>query len=363
MESWIIAIYEEMKDIIEVELSLEKTIVNVEKILYKDALNISQFYDRYIEPLSTINIEKTDIYRYFNTSNIYNSLVAKYKPAERTKKIQHEYALLSILALRFEETDLMFQKRNYDIKELGELRKTFQRINFKNSKAISEIERDKINIENKYIPHKDMVNLYNYFIEEIHCYPNDFEKLKNIVYLENDSAFVLYNESLRFINLAKVHKGKYKDEEFEEKMGDIFEMLFSLDLPWVKLKIMRLINLELTKINKTNKNHFTLNSLLEEIRLLFVNVKDILDRLYKTIIVNENMRLAYIIKPLDFSNHISLEIIEDHKYKRNSWEEYYNLLKNEFEMIWIDGRDFNDRNQKMFNRILKKRKIDLYGFF
>ncbi|KMU59874.1 hypothetical protein SHOMR3_0016 [Staphylococcus hominis] len=57
-----------------------------------------------------------------------------------------------------------------------------------------------------------------------------------------------------------------------------------------------------------------------------------------------------------------LDAIIENRYKRNSIKEYFTLLKHEFGIRWLRGRDFNDQDRNTLHRAIKDISLNLIGY-
>ncbi|HAY2294427.1 TPA: hypothetical protein JZ341_002917, partial [Staphylococcus aureus] len=206
--------------------------------------------------------------------------------------------------------------------------------------------------EPKLIAYKNLYELYSYFIDEIDNYSNDFEQLRALLYLELDYSFVLYNELLRMIHLIKKYKLATSSKIIEKEIGEISMKLANIEFPWLRLVVLRAF------IDNIKKYH-NINSLINDISHITNYILFEIEQWVKRAEIEEGIRDLMNVK---YGRIPYLDAIIENRYKRNSIKEYFILLKHEFEIRWLRGRDFNDQDRNKLHRAIKDISLNLIGY-
>lgn len=352
---WIENLFNELKDVIEIEVALHLMVRKEEISSIDDYPNITEFFDYLIFDKEVIINDKETLHRHYKTSNIHNMLRIKLKPKDNweEEKIINPNALQSIFAIKLQDKNLSY---GFLIEELdiSKLNKTYKRINTKNEQLVREVNKysKEIILENKLIPYNDLLDLYNYFTDEIDCYDTDFDCLRSLLYLELDFSFVLYNELLRLTHELKRLSKNIKDKDLEVLLGKIAMNLSNIEFPWIRIKILRA---SIDNISKYND----IESFMLDIKGIIYMTNEEIEKWVYLAMLEENIT-QYELKN---TNRIPyLDSIEENKYKKDTLFAYYNLLKSEMELRWLKGRDFNDQDRNRFNRSIKNQSIILWGY-
>lgn len=353
MKRWIEDTFEILKDVIEIEVAIELDIIDNDSTEIDKYMNISGFFKSIKEeiPLNMLSVE--DMHRYYKTSNIHNLMRVTLRPKKNwnEEKIIHPESFRSILALRLEEPTLMSSNRYQ--KNINLLKKTYNKLNANNEKIVKEIvdTEGSVLLKNSFIKYDDMVLLHSYFIEEIEKYETSSERLRSLLYLELDFSLVYYNEMLRLTHLIKACKRqKSISYDIEEIMKRIHLNVVSIELPWLRIILIRCFI-------QCIEEYKELDQYLEDIQFVIQKVKF---ATIKWIEYAKSEKLAIESLMIDKSEVTNLSIVSENKYKKESLNEYYQLLNKEFELRWIKGRDFNNQDCNSFYRVTKDIPIEFY---
>src|SRR5699024_2420354 len=280
--------------------------------------SITEFFDYLIFDAEIAIQDKETLHRHYKTANIHNILRVKLKPKDNweEEKILNPSALRTIFAIKLKDTNLTngFLIKKLDIEKLD---MTYKRINANNEKLIREITKDskEMKLENKLIPYKDLLNLYNYFMDEIDYYDSDFDCLRSLLYLELDFSFVLYNELLRFAHkIKKLAKG-ISDQKLETLLGEVAMDLSNVEFPWIRLKILRDSIDNIGKYNDielfVSDIDFVICKTMDEIEKWIIEAM-LEEEIIQGILMDEN-RIPY------------LDSIHENKFRKDSLFSYYDL--------------------------------------
>ncbi|MDT0740502.1 hypothetical protein [Staphylococcus chromogenes] len=355
MKEWVENLFNDLKDVIELEVALHLMIRKREIDSLDIYPSITEFFDYLIFDAEIAIQDKETLHRHYKTANIHNILRVKLKPKDNweEEKILNPSALQTIFAIKLKDKNLTngFLIEKLDIEKLNT---TYKRINAKNEQLIKKINKNskQMKLENKLIPYNDLLYLYKYFMDEIDYYDSDFDCLRSLLYLELDFSFVLYNELLRLTHELKRLAKDISDQKLETLLGEVAMDLSNVEFPWIRLKILRT---SIDNIGKYNDIELFVSD------IDFVICKT-MDEIEKWII--EAMLEEEIIQCILMDEHRIpyLDSIHENKYRKDSLFLYYDLLRNELELRWLKGRDFNDQDRNRFNRAIQNRPIKLLGY-
>lgn len=355
MKEWVENLFNDLKDVIELEVALHLMIRKTEIDSLDIYPSITEFFDYLIFDAEVATQDKETLHRHYKTSNIHNILRVKLKPKDNweEEKILNPSSLQTIFAIKLKDINLtngfLIEKL-----EIEKLNTTYKRINAKNEQLIGEINKDskEMKLENKLIPYNDLLDLYKYFMDEIEYYDSDFDCLRSLLYLELDFSFVLYNELLRLTHELKKLAKNINNQKSETLLGELAMELSNVEFPWIRLKILRAsidnisqykdIELFVLDIN------YVIRTTMDEIEK-WVNEAILEEEITEFVLEDEN-RIPY------------LDSIHENRYRKDSLFSYYNLLRSELKLRWLKGRDFNDQDRNRFNRSIKNQPINLWGY-
>ena len=354
MNNWKNELYERLGDIIELEIAIHLMIRKNERNSIDKYKNIKEFYHNLIQKDIVIYDYET-FHRFYKTSNIHNYLRVKLKPkkAWEEEKVIHPESFKSILAIRLGETKLMAGTKYID-SNIKSLSQTYKQLNSNIEQILDKISKNTfdIKLEPKLIAYKNLYELYSYFMDEIENYSNEFEQLRALLYLELDYSFVLYNELLRMIHLIKKYKLAANSKIIEKAIGEISMKLANIEFPWLRLVVLRAF------IDNIKKYH-DINSLINDISHIINYTLLEIEQWIERAEIEEGIRDLMNVK---YGRIPYLDAIIENRYKRNSIKEYFTLLKHEFGIRWLRGRDFNDQDRNTLHRAIKDISLNLIGY-
>ena len=238
MKEWVENLFNDLKDVIELEVALHLMIRKREIDSLDIYPSITEFFDYLIFDAEIAIQDKETLHRHYKTANIHNILRVKLKPKDNweEEKILNPSALQTIFAIKLKDKNLTngFLIEKLDIEKLNT---TYKRINAKNEQLIKKINKNskQMKLENKLIPYNDLLDLYKYFMDEIDYYDSDFDCLRSLLYLELDFSFVLYNELLRLTHELKKLVKNINNQKLETLLGEVAMELSNVEFPWIRL--------------------------------------------------------------------------------------------------------------------------------
>lgn len=355
MKEWVENLFNDLKDVIELEVALHLMIRKREIDSLDIYPSITEFFDYLIFDAEIAIQDKETLHRHYKTANIHNILRVKLKPKDNweEEKILNPSSLQTIFAIKLKDTNLTngFLIEKLDIEKLNT---TYKRINAKNEQLIKKINKNskQIKLENKLIPYNDLLDLYKYFMDEIDYYDSDFDCLRSLLYLELDFSFVLYNELLRLTHELKKLVKNINNQKLETLLGEVAMELSNVEFPWIRLKILRASIDNISKYKDIKlfvlDVNYVINATMNEIEK-WVNEAILEEEISQCVLEDEN-RIPY------------LDSINENRYRKDSLFSYYNLLRSELRLRWLKGRDFNDQDRNSFNRAIKDKPLNLIGY-
>lgn len=355
MKEWVENLFNDLKDVIELEVALHLMIRKTEIDSVDIYPSITEFFDYLIFDAEVAIQDKETLHRHYKTANIHNILRVKLKPKDNweEEKILNPSSLQTIFAIKLKDKNLTngFLIEKLDIEKLNT---TYKRINAKNEQLIKKINKNskQMKLENKLIPYNDLLDLYKYFMDEIDYYDSDFDCLRSLLYLELDFSFVLYNELLRLTHELKKLVKNINNQKLETLLGEVAMELSNVEFPWIRLKILRAsidnigkykdIELFVLDVN------YVINTTMNEIEK-WINEATLEEDITQCVLGDEN-RIPY------------LDSIHRNRFKKDTLFSYYNFLLNIFDIRWQYGLDFNDQDRNRFNRSIKNQPIILWGY-
>lgn len=352
---WIKNLFDELKDVIELEVALHLMIREEETSTMDTYPNITEFFDYLVFDKGVRIDDKETLHRYYKTSNIHNLLRVKLKPKDNweEEKIINPSSLQSIFAIKLKDKNLAygFLIENLDIEKLN---MTYKRINAKNEQLIEEIGKvsKEMKLENKLIPYNDLLDLYNYFMDEIDCYDTDFDCLRSLLYLELDFSFVFYNELLRLTHEMKKISKSISNKDLEVSIEKVAMNLSNIEFPWIRIKILR------ASIDNIS-NYDDIGLFVLDIDCIIHMTIDGIEKWVYEAMIEEDITQCEL-KNVNRTPY--LDSIQENGYKKDSLFAYYNLLRSELELRWLNGRDFNDQDRNRFNRAIKDVPLSIIGY-
>lgn len=355
MKKWVENLFNDLKDVIELEVALHLMIRKREIDSLDIYPSITEFFDYLIFDAEIAIQDKETLHRHYKTANIHNILRVKLKPKDNweEEKILNPSALQTIFAIKLKDKNLTngFLIEKLDIEKLNT---TYKRINAKNEQLIEKINKNskQMKLENKLIPYNDLLDLYKYFMDEIDCYDSDFECLRSLLYLELDFSFVFYNELLRLTHELKKWVKNINNQKLETLLGEVAMELSNVEFPWIRLKILRASIDNISKYKDIElfvlEIKYVIHATMDEIEN-WVNEAILEEEVTQCVLEDEN-RIPY------------LDSIHENRYSKDSLFSYYNLLRSELRLRWLKGRDFNDQDRNSFNRAIKDKPLNLIGY-
>ncbi|MCD8863934.1 hypothetical protein [Staphylococcus arlettae] len=355
MKKWVENLFNDLKDVIELEVALHLMIRKREIDSLDIYPSITEFFDYLIFDAEIAIQDKETLHRHYKTANIHNILRVKLKPKDNweEEKILNPSALQTIFAIKLKDKNLTngFLIEKLDIEKLNT---TYKRINAKNEQLIEKINKNykQMKLENKLIPYNDLLDLYKYFMDEIDYYDSDFDCLRSLLYLELDFSFVLYNELLRLTHELKKLVKNINNQKLETLLGEVAMELSNVEFPWIRLKILRASIDNISKYKDIElfvlEIKYVIHATMDEIEN-WVNEAILEEEVTQCVLEDEN-RIPY------------LDSIHENRYSKDSLFSYYNLLRSELRLRWLKGRDFNDQDRNSFNRAIKDKPLNLIGY-
>ncbi|MDK9864361.1 hypothetical protein ACP3TM_00755 [Staphylococcus sp. IPLA37010] len=355
MKEWVENLFNDLKDVIELEVALHLMIRKREIDSLDIYPSITEFFDYLIFDAEIAIQDKETLHRHYKTANIHNILRVKLKPKDNweEEKILNPSALQTIFAIKLKDKNLTnrFLIEKLDIEKLNT---TYKRINAKNEQLIEKINKNskQMKLENKLIPYNGLLDLYKYFMDEIDYYDSDFDCLRSLLYLELDFSFVLYNELLRLTHELKKLVKNINNQKLETLLGEVAMELSNVEFPWIRLKILRASIDNISKYKDIElfvlDVNYVINTTMIEIEK-WVNEAILEEEITQCVLEDEN-RIPY------------LDSIHENRYRKDSLFSYYNLLRSELRLRWLKDRDFNDQDRNRFNRSIKNQPIILWGY-
>ncbi|OHQ41892.1 hypothetical protein [Staphylococcus sp. HMSC069E09] len=355
MKEWVENLFNDLKDVIELEVALHLMIRKREIDSLDIYPSITEFFDYLIFDAEIAIQDKETLHRHYKTANIHNILRVKLKPKDNweEEKILNPSSLQTIFAIKLKDKNLTngFLIEKLDIEKLNT---TYKRINAKNEQLIEKINKNfkQMKLENKLIPYNDLLDLYKYFMDEIDYYDSDFDCLRSLLYLELDFSFVLYNELLRLTHELKKLVKNINNQKLETLLGEVAMELSNVEFPWIRLKILRASIDNISKYKDIElfvlDINYVIRTTMDEIEK-WVNEAILEEEITECVLEDEN-RIPY------------LDSIHENRYRKDSLFSYYNLLRSELKLRWLKGRDFNDQDRNRFNRSIKNQPIILWGY-
>lgn len=355
MKKWVENLFNDLKDVIELEVALHLMIRKREIDSLDIYPSITEFFDYLIFDAEIAIQDKETLHRHYKTANIHNILRVKLKPKDNweEEKILNPSALQTIFAIKLKDKNLTngFLIEKLDIEKLNT---TYKRINAKNEQLIEKINKNykQMKLENKLIPYNDLLDLYKYFMDEIDYYDSDFDCLRSLLYLELDFSFVLYNELLRLTHELKKLVKNINNQKLETLLGEVAMELSNVEFPWIRLKILRASIDNISKYKDIElfvlEIKYVIHATMDEIEN-WVNEAILEEEVTQCVLEDEN-RIPY------------LDFIHENRYSKDSLFSYYNLLRSELRLRWLKGRDFNDQDRNSFNRAIKDKPLNLIGY-
>lgn len=355
MKEWVENLFNDLKDVIELEVALHLMIRKTEIDSVDIYPSITEFFDYLIFDAEVAIQDKETLHRHYKTANIHNILRVKLKPKDNweEEKILNPSSLQTIFAIKLKDKNLTngFLIEKLDIEKLNT---TYKRINAKNEQLIEKINKNykQMKLENKLIPYNDLLDLYKYFMDEIDYYDSDFDCLRSLLYLELDFSFVLYNELLRLTHELKKLVKNINNQKLETLLGEVAMELSNVEFPWIRLKILRASIDNISKYKDIElfvlEIKYVIHATMDEIEN-WVNEAILEEEVTQCVLEDEN-RIPY------------LDSIHENRYSKDSLFSYYNLLRSELRLRWLKGRDFNDQDRNSFNRAIKDKPLNLIGY-
>ena len=355
MKEWVENLFNDLKDVIELEVALHLMIRKREIDSLDIYPSITEFFDYLIFDAEIAIQDKETLHRHYKTANIHNILRVKLKPKDNweEEKILNPSSLQTIFAIKLNDKNLTngFLIEKLDIEKLNT---TYKRINAKNEQLIEKINKNykQMKLENKLIPYNDLLDLYKYFMDEIDYYDSDFDCLRSLLYLELDFSFVLYNELLRLTHELKKLVKNINNQKLETLLGEVAMELSNVEFPWIRLKILRASIDNISKYKDIElfvlEIKYVIHATMDEIEN-WVNEAILEEEVTQCVLEDEN-RIPY------------LDSIHENRYSKDSLFSYYNLLRSELRLRWLKGRDFNDQDRNSFNRAIKDKPLNLIGY-
>ncbi|MFH4934104.1 hypothetical protein ABVB43_01300 [Staphylococcus cohnii] len=355
MKEWVENLFNDLKDVIELEVALHLMIRKREIGSLDIYPSITEFFDYLIFDAEIAIQDKETLHRHYKTANIHNILRVKLKPKDNweEEKILNPSSLQTIFAIKLKDKNLTngFLIEKLDIEKLNT---TYKRINAKNEQLIEKINKNskQMKLENKLIPYNGLLDLYKYFMDEIDYYDSDFDCLRSLLYLELDFSFVLYNELLLLTHELKKLVKNINNQKLETLLGEVAMELSNVEFPWIRLKILRASIDNISKYKDIElfvlDVNYVINTTMIEIEK-WVNEAILEEEITQCVLEDEN-RIPY------------LDSIHENRYRKDSLFSYYNLLRSELRLRWLKDRDFNDQDRNRFNRSIKNQPIILWGY-
>lgn len=355
MKEWVENLFNDLKDVIELEVALHLMIRKIEIDSLDIYPSITEFFDYLIFDAEVAIQDKETLHRHYKTANIHNILRVKLKPKDNweEEKILNPSALQTIFAIKLKDKNLTngFLIEKLDIEKLNT---TYKRVNAKNEQLIEKINKNskQMKLENKLISYNDLLDLYKYFMDEIDCYDSDFDCLRSLLYLELDFSFVFYNELLRLTHELKKLAKDISNQKLETLLGEVAMELSNVEFPWIRLKILRASIDNISKYKDIElfvlDINYVIRTTMDEIEK-WVNEAILEEEITECVLEDEN-RIPY------------LDSIYENRYRKDTLFSYYNLLRSELKLRWLKGRDFNDQDRNRFNRSIKNQPIILWGY-
>lgn len=227
MKKWVENLFNDLKDVIELEVALHLMIRKREIDSLDIYPSITEFFDYLIFDAEIAIQDKETLHRHYKTANIHNILRVKLKPKDNweEEKILNPSSLQTIFAIKLKDKNLTngFLIEKLDIEKLNT---TYKRINAKNEQLIEKINKNskQMKLENKLIPYNDLLDLYKYFMDEIENWVNE-------AILEEEVTQCVLEDENRIPYLDSIHENRYS----KDSLFSYYNLLRSeLRLRWLK---------------------------------------------------------------------------------------------------------------------------------